>query len=80
MNVTRDNVKDVTGFVSSFGGGALTTYATTGLIRAIPNPIMRVAAWVGSVGIGIMVGKTAKQGTDELIDAVADIVGEIKKR
>ena len=80
MNVTREHVKEVTGFVSSFGGGALTGVATSRLIMTIPNPIMRVAACVGSLGLGVVVGKTAKQGTDELIDSVCAVVDEINNR
>lgn len=80
MNITREHVKEATGFVSTFGGGALTGVATSRLIMALPNPIMRVAAWVGSLGLGVMVGKTAKQGTDELIDSVCAVVDEIKNR
>lgn len=80
MNVTRETVKEATGFVSSIGGGALTAVATSRLIVAVPNPIMRFAAWVGSLGLSVVVGKTAKAGTDELIDSVCTIVDEIKNR
>lgn len=80
MNVTRENVKEVTGFVSSFGGGALTSAATAKYIMMMPNPVMRVAAFIGSLGLGVIVGKTARQGTDELIDSVCVIVDEIKNR
>lgn len=80
MNITREHVKEATGFVSTFGGGALTGVATSRLIMALPNPIMRVAAWVGSIGLGVVVGKAAKQGTDELIDSVCAVVDEIKNR
>lgn len=80
MNITRDHVKESVGFVSAFGGGALTGTALTPTILAIPNPFVRIAAFVGSMGLGVVVGKAAKQGTDELIDSVCDIVDEIKNR
>lgn len=80
MNITREQVKEATGFVSTFGGGALTGAATSRYIMLMPNPIVRVAAFIGSLGLGVVVGKAAKQGTDELIDAVCTIADEIKNR
>ena len=80
MNITREHVKEATGFVSTFGGGALTGAATSRYIMMMPNPLMRIAAFVGSLGLGVVVGKAAKQGTDELIDSVCAVVDEIKNR
>lgn len=80
MNITREHVKETTGFVSAFGGGVLTSTFTYRLIASIPNPILRVSAYVASMGLGVMVGKTAKAGTDEAIDSVCAIVDEIKNR
>ena len=80
MNITREHVKEATGFVSTFGGGALTGAATTKYIMMMPNPLMRIAAFVGSLGLGVVVGTAAKQGTDELIDSVCAVVDEIKNR
>lgn len=80
MNITRNHVKEATGIVSSFGGGALTGAATARLIMTMPNPVMKVAAWVGSIGLSMVVGRAAKQGTDELIDSICTVVDEIKNR
>lgn len=80
MNITREHVKEATGVVSMFGGSSLTGVATTRYIMMMPNPLIRVAAFIGSLGLGVVVGKAAKQGTDELIDSVCTIVDEIKNR
>lgn len=80
MNITRENVKDATGYVSAFGGGALTSAATARYIAMMPNPVMRVCAFVASIGIGVKVGSLAKEGTDEAIDSICYVVDEIKKK
>lgn len=80
MNITREHVKEATGFVSTFGGGALTGVVTSRCISMMPNPVMRVAAFIGSLGLSVVVGKAAKQGTDDLIDSVCTIADVIKNR
>ena len=80
MNITREHVKEATGFVSTFGGGALTGVATSRYIMMMPNPIVRVAAFIGSLGLSVVVGKAAKQGTDEAIDSICTIVDAVKNR
>ena len=79
MNITREHVKEATGVVSTFGGGVLTGAATSRYIILMPNPLMRVAAFIGSLGLGVVVGKAAKNGTDEAIDSICAIVDEIKR-
>ena len=71
MNITREHVKEATGFVSTFGGASLTGAATARYIMMLPNPIMRVAAYIGSLGLGVVVGKAAKQ-PDQVIQLVID--------
>lgn len=80
MNITREHVKEATGLVSSFGGGVLTSAFATRVIMSIPNPLLRVTAWVSTFGLGVTVGSAAKKGTDEIIDSVCTIVDEIKNR
>ena len=80
MNITREHVKETTGFVASLGGGALTGAFTSRYIAMMPNPIMRVVAFIGSLGLSVVVGNAAKQGTDEAIDSICTIVDAVKNR
>ena len=63
--------KKVIATISGVGASVITAAYTSPVTKAVQNPLIKVAVYVGSVGIGAGVAKFAEKSMSEYIDDLA---------
>ena len=78
MEFNRDTVKKVLGTMASFGG-SLTAGVIVGAALS-RSKIGRILAIPAGAGLGVIVGRAAKEGSDAGIDATFAFYDALKER
>lgn len=66
--------KKVVGGVSGVGASMIVGSITHSIAKTSPNPVIRVVAWLGAVGIGMGVSKFAERSMSDFIDDLYEVI------
>ena len=78
MEFNRDTVKKVLGTMASFGGAMATGTLVSCMLSK--SKIGKILAIPASAGLGVIVGRAAKEGSGDGIDGIFAIYDTLKER
>ena len=68
--MTKTTIKAVFGYISSFGSGVLLGSVTRPIVKSIPNPLVRGAAWTAQMVISYAFGQWTEEKASRMFDEV----------
>lgn len=67
-----ETAKKVTGFVSNLGASMLVGAITSPIMKSAPNPVIKVIAWFGSIGLQLAAGNAAQKAMEAYFQELTD--------